>query len=199
MSRFPNGSRVTRLDHALWRRSGRTHQVGDGVRFIRDPKDELEAYSKAAAKGSPAEPRFPLAISIPSILLAVCGLLDKKRTQPSRSIPRQDIRDRISCFTVGACISGADRNASILCMFGWYRHACVCIIYLPTSPNVLEDPWGDQRWTLREFFAASRVKCFGSDCRNLDDDRRAVSFDACRIKTIYLPLSTAIFQQSQAM
>ncbi|KAL4256120.1 hypothetical protein AB1N83_012310 [Pleurotus pulmonarius] len=59
-----------------------------------------------------------------------------------------------------ACIDEADRNESIPHMFGWYRHAYACVIYLSTSAIVSKDPWSTIGWTLQEFLAASRIKCF---------------------------------------
>lgn len=64
-----------------------------------------------------------------------------------------------------ACISEPDRAASIPLMFGWYRHAYVCVIYLSTSPTVLEDLWATRGWTLQEVIAANRIICFTKDWR----------------------------------
>lgn len=61
------------------------------------------------------------------------------------------------------CISEDDRNASIPRMFSWYRWAYVCMIYFATSPKVVEDPWSTRGWTLQEFLAADRFRCFKSD------------------------------------
>ncbi|KAJ8691998.1 hypothetical protein PTI98_011514 [Pleurotus ostreatus] len=54
-------------------------------------------------------------------------------------------------------------NASIPRMFSWYRWAYVCMIYFATSPKVVEDPWSTRGWTLQEFLAADRFRCFKSD------------------------------------
>ncbi|KDQ26186.1 hypothetical protein PLEOSDRAFT_1085421 [Pleurotus ostreatus PC15] len=61
------------------------------------------------------------------------------------------------------CISEDDRSASIPRMFSWYRQAYVCLIYFATSPKVAEDPWSTRGWTLQEFLAARRFRCFKHD------------------------------------
>ncbi|KAF4562468.1 hypothetical protein EYR36_004128 [Pleurotus pulmonarius] len=70
-----------------------------------------------------------------------------------------------------ACIDEADRNESIPRMFGWYRHAYVCVIYLSTSASVSKDPGSTRGWTLQEFLAASRIKCFTGNSDSLDNNQ----------------------------
>ncbi|KAF4567087.1 hypothetical protein EYR36_010703 [Pleurotus pulmonarius] len=59
------------------------------------------------------------------------------------------------------CIDDADRDRSIARMFGWYRHAYICIIYL--GHTFSEQPWFSRGWTLQEFIAASRIAIFTRD------------------------------------
>ncbi|KAF4604465.1 hypothetical protein EYR40_003239 [Pleurotus pulmonarius] len=62
--------------------------LDDEARFVWDLKDELEAYSTAAAQGGSAEPRTPLPISIPSIfklLLAVCEVYEYESSKGWRA------------------------------------------------------------------------------------------------------------------
>ncbi|KAL4258488.1 hypothetical protein AB1N83_010623 [Pleurotus pulmonarius] len=59
------------------------------------------------------------------------------------------------------CISEEARNRSIPLMFGWYRRAYVCVVYL-TDPGHPEregpqDPWFTRGWTLQEVLAAPRI------------------------------------------
>ncbi|KAL4259752.1 hypothetical protein AB1N83_009350 [Pleurotus pulmonarius] len=87
-----------------------------------------------------------------------------------------------------ACIDENYRNESIQLMFGWYRHAYVCVIYLSTSRTrgILDDAWSTRGWTLQEFLAADRVKCFGSDWHPVDSGRHQLKFHACRGSTPHL-------------
>ncbi|KAF4576992.1 hypothetical protein EYR36_004976 [Pleurotus pulmonarius] len=87
-----------------------------------------------------------------------------------------------------ACIDEHYRNESIQLMFGWYRHAYVCVIYLSTSRTrgILDDAWSTRGWTLQEFLAADRVKCFGSDWHPVDSGRHQLKFHACRGSTPHL-------------
>ncbi|KAF9488000.1 hypothetical protein BDN71DRAFT_1356869, partial [Pleurotus eryngii] len=90
------------------------------------------------------------------------------------------------------CIDETDRNASIPLMFGWYRHAYACVIYLANSSTISEDTWSTRGWTLQEFLAASRIKCFASDWRpvacNFEGDIVSkLKFDACRGYPEYFP------------
>ncbi|KAG9225241.1 hypothetical protein CCMSSC00406_0007072 [Pleurotus cornucopiae] len=68
-----------------------------------------------------------------------------------------------------ACIGEADRDRSIPLMFGWYRHAYVCVVYLSASTvswdrwrTVMEDRWCTRGWTLQELLAANRIAFFTS-------------------------------------
>ncbi|KAL4255306.1 hypothetical protein AB1N83_013267 [Pleurotus pulmonarius] len=92
-----------------------------------------------------------------------------------------------------ACIDEVDRNASIPLMFGWYRHAYACVIYLATSSSVSEDSWSSRGWTFQEFLAASRIKCFGRHWQPLvcgfeGDMVSQMKFDACRGSHNYDPV-----------
>lgn len=86
-----------------------------------------------------------------------------------------------------ACIDETDRNESIQLMFGWYRHAYVCVIYLSTARTgvILDDTWSTRGWTLQEFLAADRVKCFSSDWHPVDSGGKThtLKFHACRGST----------------
>ncbi len=111
------------------------------------------------------------------------------------------VESRYGCrylWVDSACIGERDRSASIAQMFTWYRRAYVCVIYLsatqsvsegsqpaavfnpPWSTAVSEDLWATRGWTLQEFLAASRVKCFTGDWRPVDDAGGTPKFDACR-------------------
>ncbi|KAF4575479.1 hypothetical protein EYR36_006839 [Pleurotus pulmonarius] len=90
-----------------------------------------------------------------------------------------------------ACISETDRYASIPLMFGWYRRAYVCVVHLATSWVVSKDVWSTRGWTLQEFLAASRLKCFigtGSDWRPVDPASSKFKFHACREYTNLSPV-----------
>ncbi|KAF9487431.1 hypothetical protein BDN71DRAFT_632112 [Pleurotus eryngii] len=85
------------------------------------------------------------------------------------------------------CIHETDRNESIQLMFGWYSHAYVCVIYLSTARTgeILDDTWSTRGWTLQEFLAAGRVKCFSSDWHpvNSGENTHTLKFHACRGST----------------
>ncbi|KAL4261349.1 hypothetical protein AB1N83_005612 [Pleurotus pulmonarius] len=67
------------------------------------------------------------------------------------------------------CISEPDRVASIPLMFSWYRHAYVCVVYLPSS-SITKDPWRTRGWTLQEPLAARRIKYVAGDWTFLKED-----------------------------
>ncbi len=79
-----------------------------------------------------------------------------------------------------ACISEEDRVASIPLMFGWYRNAYVCVIYLSSS-RIPGDRWCARGWTLQEVLAANRIICFTSNWDRVQAEHLPGSrFHACR-------------------
>ncbi|KAI9566379.1 heterokaryon incompatibility protein-domain-containing protein [Boletus coccyginus] len=62
--------------------------------------------------------------------------------------------------------SSSELEEAIRSMYGWYRDAFVCIIYLAKSSSVKDfprEPWFTRGWTLQELLAPERLRMYGKD------------------------------------
>ncbi|KAJ8689351.1 hypothetical protein PTI98_013377 [Pleurotus ostreatus] len=91
---------------------------------------------------------------------------------------REVVESRWGCrylWMDSICISEAERSESIHQMFGWYRRAYVCAVYLSTRSSessmasITGDPWCARGWTLPELLAPPRMECFAKDWTLLSD------------------------------
>ncbi|KAL4268564.1 hypothetical protein AB1N83_002505 [Pleurotus pulmonarius] len=129
-------------------------------------------------------------------ILSKCrSLLSKRGAASSKSAPQKpvsiDQKDTVSLrnnedemrLTASNSLSEAEAKASMT----QYATQSVsegsqppAVFNPPWSTAVSEDLWATRGWTLQEFLAASRVKCFTGDWRPVDDAGGTPKFDAYR-------------------